>query len=384
MDAFFGGLYKDLYRVSSKAKNPLFMCTGTFLLFLGIVLFLLWPTNVVIKHFIGVALLILAWTLALNYKPIDMMGVRSDPSIDPQNEIGSVVSNYLLLITRLMVVCVVLYYSIKICVIVVESFKEYAVFEYFYATNNPYISKLYWGLLQWVPFVFLGWTILGVSKTLKRLMPSWNIVSDPINEFAEETLKTLSNLSKNQEAIYRAYLYSFINNVKNKQDTDVDENNLKGLFNLEELKNKIKNGDFFSTGLDMFIVKVVEKKIRDKILDLPLGDKTPDLPLENLSNNLDTSMFFSYQKWIDLVHDNISKNISDFYGLLDFSKSWMTHGAAFVTGLVVVIVYFYAILNKQSCIDISTIITNTNQIAFATLLTFYLVTYLVRNIKGEK
>ena len=62
----------------------------------------------------------------------------------------------------------------------------------------------------------------------------------------------------------------------------------------------------------------------------------------------------------------------------------MTHGAAFVTGFVVVIVYFYAILNKQSNIDISTIVTNTNQIAFATLLTFYLVTYLVRNIKDEK
>lgn len=318
MDAFFGGLYKDLYRVSSKVTNPLFICTGTFLLLLGIVLFLLWPTNVVIKHFIGVALLILAWTLALNYKPIDMMGVRSDPSIDPQNEIGSVVSNYLLLITRLMVVCVVLYYSIKICVIVVESFKDGAVIEYFCARNLPFVAKFYWALLIWVPFLFLGWTILGVSKALKRLLPSWDIVSAPTDEYVN---------------FVRKYL--------------------------QDNKDKIP----------LLLISTIFPPINETYFTT--------FPLE-------TSMLFSYQKWIDLVHDNISeKNISDFYGLLDFSKSWMTHGAAFVTGLVVVIVYFYAILNKQSCIDISTIITNTNQIAFATLLTFYLVTYLVRNMNNE-
>lgn len=347
MDAFFGGLYKDLYRVSSKATNPLFMCTGTFLLLLGIVLFLLWPTSVVIKHFIGVALLILIWTLALNYKPIDMLG---DPSIDPQNEIGSVVSNYLLLITRLMVVCVVLYYSIKICVIVVGSFKEDAVFEYFCARNIPYFSKYYWALLIWVPFVFLGWTILGVSKALKRLLPSWNIVSDPINEFVEDTMKTV-NMSLDNKINYKTSLY------------------------------KLYNTSEYSTSIDKFIVNIVRKR---------LEEHTPEILEPILANlygiflklhPLETSMLFSYQKWIDLVHDNISKNISDFYGLLDFSKSWMTHGAAFVTGFVVVIVYFYAILNKQADIDISTIVTNTNQIAFATLLTFYLVTYLVRNMK---
>lgn len=121
MEGVFNGLLKDATPFKNVA-NPILLGVGTLVL-IGTFLYFLIIPGANVKKVIGMCVIIIIATMSYNMTAnrIYTIPLTDNVSIDATNPIVSIVCNYMLMMTRILILCFLLYYVLAIVNVILEA-----------------------------------------------------------------------------------------------------------------------------------------------------------------------------------------------------------------------------------------------------------------------
>lgn len=384
MDRVVAGLGKDLYGLSNNIDNPLILGVATILLLVLVFFFLYWTdlrdTFCIIM---GALVLVIVLTLAFNKPSVPAHAPEDDPTVDSSNGFGSAIANYLLAVARFLVLLMLFYYVLKLAGLLIEAMQKHMV-------DEAYWAKIY----SWFPFWIIcgiAYKIIPVHLFLSKIDPN---DQEEVNKLAAASLPRITFIKERVDKKKAENDEKYINNAI--IETNLSKFNkklkdhVKALEDLLMLRKKGLNEN--EKELDNRSIAMCDDNkdplqnicaVRDasnKKIDDQLEDALKALN-ENFKSDLNMLIYRNeqYQQWINNIATSFNKQMHVFFGLMDVTntRTWPVHGIAFVSGMIAVLVVYFLGNCTGQAYKVDVVVGYTNRFAFATVLTVYLLNYLL-------
>ena len=384
MDRVVAGLGKDLYGLSNNIDNPLILGVATILLLVLVFFFLYWTDlRDTFCKIMGALVLVIVLTLAFNKPSVPAHAPEDDPTVDSSNGFGSAIANYLLAVARFLVLLMLFYYVLKLAGLLIEAMQKHMV-------DEAYWAKIY----SWFPFWIIcgiAYKIIPVHLFLSKIDPN---DQEEVNKLAAASLPRITFIKERVDKKKAENDEKYINNAIIETNLSKFNKKLKdhakALEDLLMLRKKGLNEN--EKELDNRSIAMCDDNkdplqnicaVRDasnKKIDDQLEDALKALN-ENFKSDLNMLIYRNeqYQQWINNIATSFNKQMHVFFGLMDVTntRTWPVHGIAFVSGMIAVLVVYFLGNCTGQAYKVDVVVGYTNRFAFATVLTVYLLNYLL-------